>query len=253
VEATEPLVYVGVSVLLAAVAAEANWVPARPAAALDPMTVLRGEWARGRRDGCGEARLIVLVDRMHDITHASPPASGRFVLRISPGLHAALREAARDAGLSLNDYCARKLALPTGSVTGPAADIVARASAGFGKALVGIVAFGSWARGEAADDSDLDILVIVEPTVAIVRDLYRVWDEEPLSWDGLPVEVHFVHLPEPPASPSGLWAEAALHGVVLFERDLAVSRRLAQLRGRIVEGGLARRRTHGQPYWVGGS
>jgi len=43
VEATEPLVYVGVCLLLAAVAVGANWFPARRAAALDPMTVLRGE------------------------------------------------------------------------------------------------------------------------------------------------------------------------------------------------------------------
>jgi len=40
---------------------------------------------------------------------------GRFLLRISPGLHAALREAATAQGLSLNDYCARKLAAPASS------------------------------------------------------------------------------------------------------------------------------------------
>jgi predicted nucleotidyltransferase len=187
---------------------------------------------------------------MSDIIH-SPPPSGRFVLRIPPGLHAALREAARRAGLSLNDYCARKLAHPVAGVTGPVVDVVGRAAARFGGALVGIVAFGSWVREEAADGSDVDLLVVVDDEVSIVRDLYRTWDEAPLAWDGRPVEVHFVHVPEPGEPPTSLWAEAAIDGVVLFERDLSLSKRLADVRRRIVAGELARRRVHGQPYWVG--
>ena len=187
---------------------------------------------------------------MSDIIPSQRP-SGRFVLRISPGLHAALREAAREAGLSLNDYCARKLAHPVVEVTGPATDVVLRALERFGAALVGIVAFGSWAREEAADGSDVDLLVVVDDKVSIVRDLYRAWDEAPLEWDGRPVEVHFVHDPKPDEPPTGVWAEAALDGVVLFERDLSLSRRLANVRRRIVAGELARRRVHGQPYWVG--
>ncbi len=186
---------------------------------------------------------------MYDITQ--PPPSGRFVLRIAPGLHAALREAARREGLSLNDYCARKLALPAASLPGPAAEVVQRASARFGTALRGIVVFGSWARDELADGSDLDLLVIVDDEVSIVRDLYRAWDGEPLSWEGRRVEAHFVHLPGPGEPLTGLWAEAALDGVVLFEHDLTVSKRLAEVRRRIVAGELARRRVHGQPYWVG--
>lgn len=178
--------------------------------------------------------------------------SGRFVLRIEPGLHAALRESARESGTSLNDYCARKLASPGSNVAGPAAEAVERAAALMGDALLGIVAFGSWAREEMADASDVDLLIIVEPRVAIVRELYRRWDTSPLFWGGRPVEVHFVHFPEAGSSVSGLWAEAALDGVVLFERGLVVSRRLGELRRRIVAGDLSRRRAHGQPYWVGG-
>lgn len=200
--------------------------------------------------GAGRYSTIVTV---HDTTSPDPLPSGRFVLRISPGLHAALREAAREAGVSLNDYCARKLAGPSGSVSGSAADVVERASALFGAGLVGVVAFGSWARGEAADGSDVDILVVVEPGVPIVRSLYRAWDEQPLAWEGRPVEVHFVHVPGADEPPSGLWAEAALEGVVLFERGLALSRWLAEVRRRIVSGKLSRRRVHGQPYWVGGT
>jgi hypothetical protein len=173
------------------------------------------------------------------------------VLRIDPGLHSALREAARRLGLSLNDFCARKLAAPASNLGGPAADVIRRAASTFGEALVGVVAFGSWARYEHGAASDVDLLVIIEPSVPITRKLYRTWDAEPLQWDTHPVEPHFVHLPEPDTRVTGLWAEAAVDGIVLFDRDLSVSKRLAEIRRRIVAGELVRRHAHGQPYWVG--
>ncbi|NJD18667.1 MAG: nucleotidyltransferase domain-containing protein [Gemmatimonadetes bacterium] len=141
---------------------------------------------------------------------------------------------------------------PGGGGSEPTEEIVLRAASRFAGDLVGIVAFGSWARGEAADGSDVDVLVVVAPSVPLTRGLYREWDDEPLSWRGRPVEAHFVHIPDPGESPSSLWAEAALDGVVLFERGLALSRRLAAMRRRIAAGQLSRRRIHGQPYWVGG-
>ena len=180
-----------------------------------------------------------------------PTASGRFLLRIDPGLHAALREAAREAGLSLNDYCARKLAAPCTQIEGPAAELLERAAALLGDALVGVVAYGSWAREEATDRSDVDMLVVVAAGTDITRELYRRWDVAPLSWQGRPVEPHFVHLPEPGGRVSGTWAEASVDGLVIFDRNQAVSRRLAEVRRRIVAGELVRREIHGQPYWLG--
>ena len=188
---------------------------------------------------------------MNDTKRRGGAPSGRFVLRIDPGLHRALREAARESGLSLNEYCSRKLASPGGAVAGAAIDAVRRAAALVGGALVGIVAFGSWARDELAQGSDVDLLIIVEPTVAITRGLYSRWDASPLQWDGRPIEPHFVHRPRRGARLSGTWAEVALEGVVLFERGLVVSRLLAALRKKIVSGRLVRRRAHGQHYWVG--
>jgi len=178
-------------------------------------------------------------------------ASGRFVLRIDPGLHEALRKAARECDLSLNDYCARRLAAPAGGChAGDAARAVARAASLFGDRLVGVAAFGSWVRGEAATTSDVDLLVILEDDVSLTRELYRRWDETPADWAGHPVEAHFVHLPAPDAVTGGVWAEAAIDGVVLFERRLAVSRRLAAVRRHILSGRLVRRVVHGQPYWA---
>jgi hypothetical protein len=180
------------------------------------------------------------------------PASGRFVLRIDPGLHAALRAAARESGVSLNDYCARKLALPVGSLaaTDPAGAAVARAAGLFGERLLGVVAYGSWARGEAGVSSDVDLLVVLEEGVPLTRALYREWDKAPLEWAGLPVEAHFVHLPPPAQTVAGLWGEVALDGIVLFERGLRVSTRVAAIRRDIAAGRIKRREAHGQAYWT---
>lgn len=177
--------------------------------------------------------------------------SGRFVLRIDPGLHVALRRAAAEAGLSLNDYCARKLAAPFGggNALDDGAAAVARAAELFGRDLVGVLVMGSWARSELADTSDVDLLVVVEARVALARRLYVAWDQAPVDWRGRAVEPHFVHLPDEEQSPTGLWAEAAVDGVVLFERDVAVSTHLVRVRHEIVAGRLVRRIAHGQPYW----
>jgi len=176
--------------------------------------------------------------------------SGRFVLRIDAALHRTLREDAVQAGLSLNEYCARKLALPEGSVSGPAADAVRRASTIAGRSLVGIVAFGSWARGDLVDSSDVDLLIVLDGSVSIDRRLYREWDRSPLSWESHPIEPHFVHLPPPDGRLSSVWAEVAVDGVVLFERGFVISRHLVEIRQEIAAGRIVRRMIHGQPYWV---
>lgn len=163
-----------------------------------------------------------------------------------------LRAAAREAGVSLNDYCARKLAAPSGNLTAVrgATAVLERAAALFGDDLLGVVAFGSWARGEAVATSDLDLLVVVETDAPLTRALYRQWDARPLTWEGRPVEPHFVHLGGAQGRATGIWAEAAIDGLVLFERGTRVSTRLAQIRRDIFAGRLVRRLAHGQPYWA---
>jgi hypothetical protein len=182
----------------------------------------------------------------------SPRASGRFLLRVGPGLHALLRSAARDAGLSLNDYCARKLMLPAdgAALAGDGPAVVRRAAELHGPHLLGIVVFGSWARGDAADGSDVDLLVVLDDRLPLTRSLYAAWDAEPAAWDGRPVEVHLTHLPEPGLPPSSIWAEVALDGIVLFERSRRVSAHLAGVRREIAAGRMVRRVAQGQPYWT---
>jgi predicted nucleotidyltransferase len=180
----------------------------------------------------------------------SQAASGRFVLRLPPDLHAALQAAARDAGLSLNEYCVRRLSVPASasSVGASAIELLRRAHEIAGDALAGVVLHGSWARGDAAAASDVDALVVVEPTVRLTRALYRAWDQTPVWWQGRTVDPHFVH---PPADVAGgFWGEVAIDGLVLFERDLRLSRALAAIRRDIAAGRIVRRVVHGQPYWT---
>jgi predicted nucleotidyltransferase len=154
--------------------------------------------------------------------------------------------------MSLNDYCARKLALPLGNLTalGGASRAVERAARLFGDRLIGIAAFGSWARGEAVKGSDVDILVVLDPGMTLNRELYRRWDEAPVVWGQRVVEPHFVHLPPRRETVAGIWAEVALDGIVLFETGLRLSTRLVLVRQDIVSGRIVRHLAHGQPYWV---
>ena len=209
-----------------------------------------GDW---RGLACRRGRAVVSFTMPSDTTRgrAERPPSGRFLVRIDPGLHAALRERAQSEGISLNRYCARELGAPRDELPRPATEAVRRAFAILGESLLGAVVFGSWARGEPAWESDLDLLMIADARTPITRSLYRRWDDGPqLEWDGREVQPHFVHLPGDGEVPSGLWAEVALDGMVLFERRLAVSRMLSRVRRRIVTGRVSQRVAHGNPYWV---
>jgi len=181
---------------------------------------------------------------------ARKPASGRFVLRLDPRLHARLRREAVAEGTSLNDYCARKLGEPPWTIPLPLREGVDRARALFGDDVAGVAAFGSWSRGEMSDGSDIDLLIVLERTVPLGRSLYRRWDEQPVAWNGRTVEPQFVSLPDEDEKLEGLWAEVALDGIIVFERGLKLSLRLVRLRREIATGRLIRRIVHGQPYWV---
>ena len=178
--------------------------------------------------------------------------SGRFLLRVVPSVHERLQATARALGLSLNEYCARRLSVPGPIVAaeGGARAVVDRLLAGFGPDIAGVLAYGSYVRGEATATSDVDLLVVVDRRVPLTRALYRAWDVDPPTWADRSVDPHFVHLPADRRAMPGAWCEAAIDGVVLFERDGEVTRHLAAVRRAIGEGRLVRRSAHGQPYWT---
>lgn len=186
-------------------------------------------------------------------------ASGRFVLRIPSELHARLRQSARVKGLSLNQYCLQSLQSRVafvdsdraGTSLDPGLDaLVERLVGSFGHDLVGAVLYGSWARGEASDTSDVDLAVVLDAATPLRRELHRAWEATPISWEGRPVEVQFVHLPGTGDLPTGFWGELALDGIVLLDPNLEISRRLVRFRRDILAGRLVRHVAHGQGYWV---
>jgi len=161
-----------------------------------------------------------------------------------------LRHEAVAAGTSLNEWCSRSLAAPGAAGLSAAAEVVVMIRAGLGADLLGVVAYGSFARGELAAGSDVDLLVVLSEGVKITRSLYRQWDGVVPAWEGREIDLHFVHLPDGDDPVSGTWAEAGVCGIVLYDHDLLVSRRLIDIRSRIAGGELTRRMAQGQPYWI---
>jgi predicted nucleotidyltransferase len=180
-------------------------------------------------------------------------AVARVLLRLPAELHETLARAAATAGLSFNEFCVRRLRAPAQpeDMSALRSLVIDRARSAFGDHLRGIVVMGSWARGDAATHSDIDVLIVIDAATPLTRDLYRVWDESPLMFEGRTIDAHFVHAPPPDAPVTGVWCEAAVDGLVWFDPDGRIARRLAHVRRSIATGRVVRATAHGQPYWKG--
>lgn len=121
--------------------------------------------------------------------------SGRFLLRLPPALHGHLARTAARLGMSLNEHCVRLLARGEAAGTGALDAVVAHALQHHGAELTGVLAFGSWARGEAGEASDVDVLLVLGSGARLTRSLYRPWDDVEFQVDGLTVEAHLAVLP----------------------------------------------------------
>jgi predicted nucleotidyltransferase len=182
---------------------------------------------------------------------------------MSGSLHSRLKQEAARTGQSLNQLCVAKLQSNTayaginaGTARAPviSPDFLEKVFQRWQRDLVGLILFGSAARGDATEDSDTDLLLVMNTRVKIARDLYRVWEE--FCGDHAGVEVysrispHFVTLPPSVQDAGGLWYETALEGIVLWEFDHQVSRFLRSVREAMVQGKIQRRVVHGSPYWI---
>src|SRR5208282_5621845 len=149
-------------------------------------------------------------------------ASGRFVVRLPPKTHQALRNEALRRGVSLNALCQMALERHVSgqSQFGPGQEetpaIVGGIRELLGDSLLAIVMFGSVARGDSRDGSDIDLLIALNRGRALKRNIYSLWDERFPAQEHNP---HFVHLPLQTLDAGSLWLEAAVDGVVQYDRD----------------------------------
>jgi hypothetical protein len=182
-------------------------------------------------------------------------ASGKFVLRLPPPVHEALRAEASRKGMSLNGLCEKVLETHTAGGGRPSvgreddAGLIARIRDFLGDSLMGIVVFGSVARGAARRESDVDLLIVLDVNQEVTRRLYSLWDD---CFQGDALSPHFVRLPARAEDAGTVWLEATVDGVILHDRDGKVSRFLADIRRTTAEGHLSRRSAYGMPYWVRG-
>ena len=179
--------------------------------------------------------------------------SGKFVLRILPALHAKIRSEASERGISLNEWCGRALEhyldyRHQGPVLrDPENEWVRHASAVVGDDLIGLVLFGSSARGEATANSDIDLLVVTAPTIPLRRRLYAAWDS---NSSDLTVNPHFVHVPDNVLSAGSLWYEVAIDGIILLEQRRQITDFLRKIRTAIADRTIERKDAYGHAYWI---
>ncbi len=124
---------------------------------------------------------------------------------------------------------------------------------GLDDSLVAVVLFGSWARGEAGPESDWDLLVIAckLPPKALARHFY-LKSMLPADWRArisllakTPQEFESRFPP--------LYLDIALDGIVLFDREEYMTRRLEWIRQQIQRHHLQRLRFDRDLMWHGAS
>lgn len=120
---------------------------------------------------------------------------------------------------------------------------------GLGDDLLAVVLFGSRARGEAAPESDWDLLVIARnlPPKALARHLY-LKTVLPEAWRGR-VSLLAKTPQDFEARLPSLYLDIALDGIVLFDRQDYIGRRLEWVRQQIKRHGLKRQRLGRDLIW----
>jgi predicted nucleotidyltransferase len=188
----------------------------------------------------------------------------KILIRIPEKQHEALKEHAAGSRRSLNSVCvlaleaelARELSpTPVQRKRDPGAPVpLDSILAEFEPDLVGIVLFGSMARGSAGEHSDIDLMLILHARCHLNRDLYYRWDSfAKRAGVSQRLSPHFCRLTDSEENAGSLWFEVAIEGVVLWEREWTVSRLLARLRHYMLENDVRRRLSYGVPYWVKGN
>ena len=210
--------------------------------------------------------ILLLSNSYHAIISPMKSPQAALILRIPSSLHQQLKQEARSADTSLNKHCRALLSRRSrdASAEGTSVsltlaagrsrravllqDLSARVLEAWGGDIEGLVLFGSFARGRQTANSDIDLLVVLNGNVVLDRDTYSRWQIR--KFDGREVAPLFVQIPGEGERIGGLWFEVALDGIVLFDRNLHLSRFLCHVRNLVAGGRVRRMVTHGHPYWV---
>lgn len=129
--------------------------------------------------------------------------------------------------------------------------------------LLGVLVFGSVARGDWTPDSDIDLLVVVEgwgkPTWERSEELLKLRNElrgteeysRAMGAGHVPIIQHYPLDKDEALGFHRMYLDASLDGIILFERDGFLSGVLEGVRKKLIEEG-ARRVTSpsGEFYWV---
>lgn len=119
----------------------------------------------------------------------------------------------------------------------------------WGDPLEGIVLFGSAARNERWATSDIDLLIVLPEGTPPRRSHYDRWDALVAPHCGSKVSPSIVMYPAEPGDAGGIWFEAAVDGVILWDPAGRVAHLFAAIRRAISEGEILRGESHGHPYW----
>ena len=182
--------------------------------------------------------------------------SGKLLLRLEPRIHGMLALRAAKEHSSINTVCARLIYDGLhGQKQSPwwleeSKKLVSQIRRRFGNELIGIAVFGSQVAGTATEDSDLDILIVLDSKVPLQRSLYSWWDEK-IKWMGrAEATPQFVHLPDIPENAGGIWFEVAMASEILWEKGRRLNATIKALQKFIESDCVRRYWCSGQPYWV---
>lgn len=182
--------------------------------------------------------------------------TSKFLLRLNEKLYEQLKRRALQGRTSINALCNQFIheGLHEGKTPpwwqSDVEKMVDSVRKYFGRRVVGMLLFGSQIQGTATEDSDLDVLIVLDSSVPIRRGLYRWWDGAVLPHIDERINPQFVHIPDEPEKAGSIWFEVALTSHILWERGRAITSMLQRLRKLVDEDHIRRYFTHGQPYWV---
>jgi predicted nucleotidyltransferase len=182
-------------------------------------------------------------------------ASGKFIVRTSESWHRKLSAAAAKNHLSFNRFC--QLIMEKGfEAYHQNADqqrlqrVLEKVKKVFGSRLLGVVLFGSVAKGEENDQSDIDLLIVMNHKIKLERSLYRLWDDQ-IDDQKIPeLSPHFVHVPQEGTRPGSLWLEVVMKNQILWQQGRSIDRVLEDVTGWISRDDVQLKSYQGQPSWV---